>query len=394
MKAENLIKIIGSEFYAGVPDSQLKALCDCLMNMYGIDGRHHIIAANEGNAAALAAGYHLATGRIPAVYLQNSGEGNIINPLASLMNERVYAIPCVYIIGWRGQPGIHDEPQHIYQGEITCRLLEDMGVEYFVIDKETADEDAAEVMQRFRSSLYRGRSVAFVVCKDTLSYDNKASYTNRYSITREEIIRHIVSVSGNSPVVCTTGKASRELFEIREGNSQGHEKDFLTVGSMGHASSIALGIALNRPEQRVWCIDGDGAVLMHMGAMAVIGSLKPKNLIHVVINNEAHETVGGMPTAVQNLDLCGVAKACGYFYVCCETDLDGLDKSLLDAAERHELCFIEIKCATGSRDNLGRPGMSTLDNKEQFIKYVSKAVFLDKCQAAAELGGRINQRDE
>lgn len=368
MKVENFVNIIGTDFYTGVPDSQLKALCDYLMYTYGICGQHHIIAANEGNATAIAAGYHLATGKIPVVYMQNSGEGNIINPLASLMNEKVYAIPCIFIIGWRGEPGVHDEPQHIYQGKVTCKLLEDMGIDYFIVEKDTADVDMKEAMNRFQDKIAEGHDVAFIIRKGALTYEKMVEYKNGYDLTREKIIRHIVSSVGNDLIVCTTGKASRELFEIREENSQGHERDFLTVGSMGHTSSLALGIAINKAEKRVWCIDGDGAVLMHMGAMAVIGSLKPKNLVHVVINNGAHETVGGMPTVGGDIDFCGIAESCGYPLTYNISSLGELDKVLNEVKEKDELCFIEAKCGIGARANLGRPTTTPIKNKLQFTK--------------------------
>jgi len=243
MEVESLINIIGAEFYTGVPDSQLKPLCNYLMNTYGIDEKHHIIAANEGNCTALAAGYHLAAGKVPVVYMQNSGEGNIINPVASLLNDKVYAIPVVFIIDWRGEPGVHDEPQHIYQGEVTIKLLEDMGIKAFIIGKDTTDDEVAEVMKEYRKLLNVGKDVAFVIRKGALSYDEKVEYKNENEMAREEIIRHMVCVSGTDPIVSTTGKASRELFEIRTANGQSHKYDFLTVGSMGHSSSIALCIA-------------------------------------------------------------------------------------------------------------------------------------------------------
>ena len=370
MKVERLVEIIGSDFYTGVPDSQLKALCNYLMDRYGIDPKHHIIAANEGNSAALAAGYHLATGKVPAVYMQNSGEGNIINPVASLLNDKVYAIPVVFIIGWRGEPGVRDEPQHIYQGEVTVRLLEDMGIAAFVIGKETADEEAAEAMEGFRDILASGRDVAFVIRKGALTDAPKVEYKNENSMLREEIIRHIVKASGEDPIVSTTGKASRELFETRVANGQSHKYDFLTVGSMGHSSSIALGVAVNKPEQRIWCIDGDGAVLMHMGSMAVMGANKPKNLIHVVINNGAHETVGGMPTVAAQIDLVAIAKACGYPNAVCVDNFEDLDEELAAAKNRNEMSLIEVKCSIGAREDLGRPTTTALENKRNFMEYL------------------------
>ncbi len=370
MKVETLTQIIGADFYTGVPDSQLKALCNYLMNTYGIDPQHHIIAANEGNCTALAAGYHLATGKVPVVYMQNSGEGNIINPVASLLNDKVYAIPTVFIVGWRGQPGTHDEPQHIYQGEVTVRLLEDMDIKTFVITKDTTDQEVIDAMKDFLEILARGKDVAFVIGKNALTYDGKVTYKNNNQMVREDIIRHIVAVSVEDPIVSTTGKASRELFEIREANGQGHQYDFLTVGSMGHSSSIALGVALQKPNVRVWCVDGDGAVLMHMGAMAVLGANAPENLIHVVINNGAHETVGGMPTVAAKIDLVTIAKACGYPYAVRVDNFADLDRELETAKNRNMLSLIEVKCSIGAREDLGRPTTTALENKQNFMEYL------------------------
>ena len=368
MRAEKLVEIIGADFYTGVPDSQLKGLCNTLMHTWGIDPRHHVIAANEGNCAALAAGYHLATGRVPVVYMQNSGEGNIINPAASLLNGKVYGIPVIFVIGWRGEPGVHDEPQHIWQGEVTLKLLEDMDIAACVVGKDTAREELEAQMAEFRRLLAEGRDVAFVIRKGALTDAPKVEYRNGHAMRREEIIRRIAAVSGDDPIVSTTGKASRELFEIREASGQGHGNDFLTVGSMGHASSIALGIALQKPEQRIWCIDGDGAALMHMGAMAVIGANRPKNLIHIVVNNGAHETVGGMPTVAEQADLTAVAKACGYPSAVCADGPEALEAALAQAKAAGELCFIEVKCAIGAREDLGRPTTTARENKERFME--------------------------
>ena len=372
MKAEKFTEILGADFYAGVPDSQLKALCNYLMNTYGIDPKHHVIAANEGNCTALAAGYHLATGKVPVVYMQNSGEGNIINPVASLLNDKVYAIPVMFVIGWRGEPGIHDEPQHIYQGEVTVRLLEDMGIKTYILGKETTEEELREAMKDFESVLAEGKDVAFVIRKGALTYDGKVVYKNDNEMKREEIIRHIIQVSGEDPVVSTTGKASRELFELREAFGQSHKYDFLTVGSMGHSSSIALGIAAQKPDTKIWCIDGDGAVLMHMGAMAVLGSEHPGNMIHIVINNGAHETVGGMPTVAAGVDLPAVAKACGYPFAVSVDSFESLDSELKVAKARHALTLIEVKCAIGARDDLGRPTTTAKENKENFMEYLKE----------------------
>ncbi len=422
MQVDTFFSALGADFYTGVPDSQLKALCDFLIYKYGTDPLHHVIAANEGNATALAAGYHLATGKVPVVYMQNSGEGNVINPVASLLSDEVYGIPCIFVIGWRGEPGIHDEPQHVYQGKVTCKLLEVMDIEYQILSKDTSSDELRSWMARFADRLDAGKSVAIVVRKGALTFDEKVEYKNVYALSREEIIETIVKYTGDDTIVSTTGKASRELFEIRErcavgtgdvpgesgevcesaGGASGfggvdaadddsdsagdiHGRDFLTVGSMGHASSIALGIALQKPDKRVWCIDGDGAALMHMGAMAVISDIKPKNLIHVVINNGAHETVGGQPTVLAGRNLATFAGDLGYAKCYSAEDIDELNRILTEICNNNHskgdntsctengACidgpiFLEVKCAIGARADLGRPTTSAKENKDAFMK--------------------------
>ena len=347
MEVEKFLEILGGDFYTGVPDSQLKSLINYLQKTYGIDPKHHVIAANEGNCVALAAGYHLATGKIPIVYMQNSGEGNVVNP-------------------------VHDEPQHIFQGEITLKLLDDLDIKYMVVSKETKEEEIKEKMNQFQEELKKGKTVAFVIKKGALKYDGKVEYKNSYSMKREEIIEHILKVSKDDPIVSTTGKASREVFEIRERNKEGHAKDFLTVGSMGHSSTIALGIAYNKPNTKVWCIDGDGAALMHMGSMGIIGSSAPKNYVHILINNGSHESVGGMPTVALDMDFVLIAKACGYKSAVSVDNFEDLDKVLVEAKNRNELSFIEVKCSIGARDNLGRPTTTPLENKKGFMKYLNE----------------------
>lgn len=372
MKVEQFVSALGAEFFTGVPDSQLKALCNYLMDHYGIDGKHHIIGANEGNCTGIAAGYHLATGKVPVVYMQNSGQGNVINPLASLLNDHVYGIPCIFVIGWRGEPGIHDEPQHIYQGKVTVKLMEDMDVATFVLGPDTTEEALLEKMAEFRPLLDAGKQVAIVVSKGGLKYGGKVDYRNEHTMLREEIIRHITRFTGDDPIVSTTGKASRELFEIREEMGLDHSRDFLTVGSMGHSSSIALGIALQQPQRKVWIIDGDGAALMHLGAMAVLGNQNPKNVVHILINNESHETVGGQPTSMGTVDLPAIATACGYRKVFCAHDFDELDAALAEIRDTECLSFLEVKCAIGAREDLGRPTTTAQENKRSFMDFLAK----------------------
>lgn len=355
------------DFFTGVPDSQLKPLCNYLMHTYGISD-NHIIAANEGNAVALAAGYHLATGKTPVVYMQNSGIGNIINPVASLMNDKVYGIPCIFIVGWRGEPGVHDEPQHIYQGEVTVKLLEDMDIKTFIISKDTTEQELSDKMKEFEALLEKGKQVALVVRKGALEFDEKVEYKNNNTMVREDIIRHITDVTDSDIIVSTTGKASRELFEIREAKKQTHAYDFLTVGSMGHSSSIALGIAKQKKDKKIWIIDGDGAALMHLGGLAVLGANSPENIVHIVINNSAHETVGGMPTVAESLDFIQIAKGCGYKNAVSVDSFDALDSALKGAKNKNELCLIEVKCSIGARDDLGRPTTTAKENKESFMK--------------------------
>ncbi len=371
MQVIDFVSVLNKDFYTGVPDSQLKALCNYLINNYGISDKH-IITANEGNAVGLASGYYLATSKIPVVYMQNSGEGNIINPVASLTNEKVYNIPMIFVIGYRGEPGVHDEPQHIYQGEVTIKLLDDMNIKSFIVSEDTTKEELQNKMNEFNELLDSGKSVAFVIRKEALKYDEKVEYKNNNSMTREDIIKHIVSVSKEDPIISTTGKASRELFEIREQNNMSHKYDFLTVGSMGHSSSIALGIALFKKNSKIWCIDGDGALLMHMGSLAVIGNMNPNNLVHILINNSAHETVGGMPTVISNVDVKSLAKSVGYKKIYSVSNFEDLDKVLNEAKINNELTFIEIKSSIGARKDLGRPTIKPVDNKLNFMNYLNE----------------------
>jgi len=359
------------EFFCGVPDSQLQTLCDLLIRRFGTRWPH-MIAANEGNCVAIAAGYHLATGKIPIVYLQNSGIGNAVNPITSLLHPKVYGIPCFFIIGWRGEPGVHDEPQHVFQGELTPNLLNTLEIRTFVVDIKTTEDELHRAMVDLSSFMEKGGSAALLVRKEALQGEVNCCYGNACEMRREEIIRRIVSCSREDVIVSTTGKTSRELFEVREKKGEPHDRDFLTVGSMGHCSSIALGIALQKPDRKVWCIDGDGAALMHMGAMAIIGTSAPPNLVHIVVNNAAHESVGGMPTVADRIDFTKIAQGCGYPLTLLAKDYAALDDALTCARNQHNLTFIEAKAAVGSRKDLGRPTIAANKNKEQFMARLVK----------------------
>ena len=363
----------GIDFFTGVPDSQLAGLCDTLYANYGVDGPHHLVAANEGNAVGLCAGHYLATGRPALCYMQNSGLGNAVNPLASLMDGQVYALPCLLVIGWRGEPGVHDEPQHVKQGQITLGQLALLDVPYFVLSKDTTEAEFAAAFAETVEHLKQGRTAAIVVRKGALTCPEKPVYRNDHALTREEAIGRIVALAGEQDTfISTTGKLSRELFELREARGEGHERDFLTVGSMGHASMIALGVAMAQPERRVWCLDGDGAALMHLGAAAVLGKRQPKNMIHVVVNNAAHETVGGMPVCEGTLDVSAVAKAVGYGLALRADTAETLGAAVREAMAANCLTLIEVMCSVGSRADLGRPTTTPIENRDALMRFLSE----------------------
>ena len=376
MDAQHLLSACekaGIDFFTGVPDSQLKGLCDTLFATYGVAGKQHIVAANEGNAIALCAGHYLASGRPGLCYMQNSGLGNAVNPIASLMDGQVYALPCLLVVGWRGEPGVKDEPQHVKQGQVTLSQLELLDVPYMVLDKAMTEDAFDAAFAEILAHLNAGRTAAIVVKKGALSCSMKPKYGNSNAMTREEAVGVIARLAGKRDVfVSTTGKLSRELFELREAMGEGHDRDFLTVGSMGHASMIALGIALEQPDRRVWCLDGDGAALMHLGAMAILGQKKPANLVHVVINNAAHETVGGMPVCEGALNLTGLAMSAGYRHVSRAASEMELYQAVDAAMTAGELAFIEVMCAVGARDDLGRPTTTPQQNRDALMKFLQE----------------------
>lgn len=360
----------GIDFYAGVPDSLLKSMCAYITDHF--DAAHNIISANEGAAVGLAAGHYLATGKPACVYMQNSGEGNIINPIASLTDKEVYNIPVLLLIGWRGRPGVHDEPQHVKQGKITTGLLNVMGINYEVLAKE--EDKASKQIEKAVNALKNKEMFALVIEKDTFEeYKLQNVEVNDLTMSREEAIQTVAAGLGERDcIVSTTGMISRELFEYRAAMGQGHERDFLTVGSMGHASQIALGIALAQPERRVWCFDGDGATIMHMGSMAVVASLAPKNYVHVVFNNGAHDSVGGQPTVGLKIDLPGVAKSINYRNALSVSTKEALSQALKDIAGLEGPILLEVKVKKGNRKDLGRPTTTPIQNKEALMSFLKQ----------------------
>ena len=364
----------GTDFFAGVPDSLLKYFCAYVTD--NAPEEKHIISANEGSATALACGYHFATGKIPLIYMQNSGEGNMINPLLSLADPDVYSVPLLILIGWRGEPGVHDEPQHVKQGKVTCSLLSAMQIPYEILT-DNEEELSLQLNKAYEYMKKNSAPYALVIKKGTFEeYILKNNIAVNAQMKREEAIERIMlSAPKNAAFVSTTGMASRELYELREKHGMGHEKDFLTVGSMGHASQIALSIAMQKKERPIFCLDGDGAVIMQMGGLCTIGTRKPENLVHVVLNNGAHDSVGGQPTVGLNIDLCKIAKACGYKNVYSAENqkefdevLEKIKKSFDDRT--NALTFVEVKICKGARKDLGRPAKTPQENKKAFMEYL------------------------
>lgn len=378
MKASVFLEQIhkqGISTIAGVPDSTLKQLCDaiCLNTKRQFQ---HYVAANEGAAVGIAVGTYLATGNPACIYMQNSGQGNIINPLASIANEEVYGIPMLFLIGWRGEPGIKDEPQHVYQGKVTCKLLEDMGVPYAIIDKETTAEETERVLQDAKGYFAKCKQYAIIIKKGTFESETEYHWENGYTLIREQALRVILEkLYEKAYFVSTTGKISRELYEQCNALYGRHDKLFMTVGGMGHASMIAFGIAQTcATQKKIVCVDGDGAVLMHMGALAFIADNAPKNLLHIVINNAAHESVGAIPTGYSGHDYAQIAKACGYPSVFSVDTEEGLREALQKAESAAELSMIEVKVALDSRSDLGRPKETASENKEAFMRAYGSAL--------------------
>jgi phosphonopyruvate decarboxylase len=361
----------GIDFFCGVPDSLLKDFCAYVSDQ--TDPSSHIITANEGNAISLAAGYHLATGKIGLVYMQNSGMGNAINPLVSLMDPDVYSIPVLIIIGWRGEPEVKDEPQHLKQGKITLPLLGTLDIPYELLPNDNLlSSDCLSTCIDLAKKLCS--PVAIVVRKNTFSSYKPKEKENEYQLTRETAITMIAdSLSPMDILVSTTGKASRELHEFRfKNNDNNLGKDFLTVGSMGHTSQIALGIAISKPSRQVYCLDGDGSLIMHMGGMAIIGNADVSNFKHIVLNNGAHDSVGGQPTIGFDIDIPRIAEACGYNWVFSVDDVESLKPKLKELQSCVGPALLEVKICKGARSDLGRPSLTPIENKHRFMNYVKE----------------------
>ncbi len=359
----------GVDFFTGVPDSLLKDFCAYISDH--AQPASHIIAANEGSAIGLAIGHYLASGSPGLVYMQNSGQGNAVNPLTSLADNDVYGIPMLLLIGWRGEPGKKDEPQHVKQGKITIPMLDTMGIPFHILPESEAE--AIEMLNKALSETKQlNQPVALVVPNGTFApYQLQKKTANPYSMPRENAICTIVESLGQQDIiVSTTGKASRELYEYRKSQSTNHSPDFLTVGGMGHASQIALGIALSKPKRTVCCIDGDGAALMHLGGMGIIASSQAPNYYHVLLNNGVHDSVGGQPTIGFKVDFCAIARAVGYSHVYKAENQSELQNQLPKFLATKGPVFFEVCVSAGARDDLGRPKNSPAENKHNFMDHL------------------------
>ena len=373
----NFLKKQNISFFSGVPDSLLKDFCAYVDDQF--PPNNHIIAANEGSAIGLAIGHHLSSGKVPLVYLQNSGLGNTVNPLISLASEDVYSIPILLVIGWRGEPGIKDEPQHKHQGRITPALLDVMDIPYVIIDSSMDQNEVLTLIgTQIKNCQISNKPVCILVRKGTFEkYKKKISESNnsQCELEREEAVQIATKIcEPNAIIVCTTGMLSRELFEYRSNNQLGHGKDFLCVGGMGHASQIATGIAIDQPNRPVYCFDGDGAALMHMGSMAITGTKNLPNLIHVVFNNGCHESVGGQPTVAQKFELSKVASSLGYEFSARVSNEENLKKIIIQAQLNKSSSFIEIFVRPGHRSDIGRPTTTPVQNKISLMDTLSKDI--------------------
>ncbi len=363
---EQVVKRIN--FFTGIPDSVLKDFNNCLMEFYTYE--NHIIPANEGSAVALAAGYYLSQGKIGLIYMQNSGLGNALNPLVSLVDKYVYQIPVILMIGYRGEAGIKDEPQHLKQGYITLDLLKILDIPYVIIPDDL--DGAVECLNWAVSTAEQTSSaVAVVVRKSTFSPYKSTEHSNNYILSRENAIETIikeVNCYKDYKIFSTTGMISRELYEIRKRNKQSNSNDFLSVGSMGHVSQIALGYALKEKNKKIICLDGDGSIIMHMGNLATIGMHKLDNFIHIILNNCSHDSVGGSPTVFgDKFDILKIAEGCGYSYTARCKNVVEIESNLSYMLKNQGKFLIEIQVAKGARKNLGRPDKNIKYLKEEFM---------------------------
>lgn len=371
MKPGDIITVLVKEqllFLTGVPCSYLNNFLTFISIQKNL--LQHIIATSEGEAVGIAAGYHLATNKVPIIYLQNSGLGNAVDPLTSLIDKEVFSMPAILFLSWRGELDKKDEPQHKKMGRITLDLLQVLEIPY-----EFASSDihkTSEVIKKLKAmAIQEQRPVALIFRSklfEELDHNCKATILDSSFMTREQILEMLLPKIGKCPIITTTGKTSREVFELREKFHQSHKFDFLTVGSMGCASGIGCGIALQTKKQ-VFVIDGDGAVLMKMGTLGTIGYYKP-SLNHIIIDNGAYESTGGQPTTSITLNWKKLLKGLGYKNIAIIKTKRQLENLRFENKDRP--FGIVIYSKPGARSELGRPSLAPIDNKKTFMKFLNK----------------------
>lgn len=367
MKASEFVSLLEKEhltFFTGVPCSNLKDFLNFIHSQsHGIE---HVAATSEGEAVGIASGYHFATKRVPVIYMQNSGLGNTVNPLTSLMDKDVYSIPAILLVSWRGEPGEKDEPQHKKMGKITLDLLKTLGVPHELINPDI--KKTRLIVKKLKSrAVKENKPMALVIRTDSIEKNKDIPGTASALLTREEVIAILLPKIGNNPVVTTTGKTSRELFELREKANMSHANDFLTVGSMGCAASIGVGIALHS-KKNIFVIDGDGAVLMKMGTLALIGHYALHNFIHIIIDNGSYESTGGQPTISGKLNWKQLLLSTGYKTVQIVKTRSELSNVRFSRNENPTALVVYTK--PGSRKDLGRPTGTPVQNKKEFMRFL------------------------
>ena len=338
-------------FCTGVPDSLLKPF---LKNIKKVGKFKHIQAVNEGNAVSLAAGWQTVSNKVPLVYMQNSGLGNAINPLISLTHSKVYSIPLVLLIGWRGEPNKHDEPQHIEMGKITLDILKLLNIKTIILGKKFSSHKVNELINY---SIKNKKVVAFLVKKEFFNNEGikEKNNLNSNNILRYNFLETLVDeIEINTRIISSTGYTSRELDEIRKRKINSKGKDFYMVGAMGHTSIFSLGVA-EATKKKIICIDGDGSMLMHFGSLFTIGQMKKTNLKYILLNNNCHESVGSQKTNINNVNINIISKGLGfqnYTKISNKKNMRILTKKFLNSKKSN---FLEVRIKNISIENLGRP---------------------------------------
>ena len=365
IKVESLVKILKrnkSTFFTGVPDSVLKELSYTLQNK---DKKEHIIATNEGTAVSIGIGHYLSTKEVPCVYMQNSGLSNALNPLLSIAHEKVYAIPLILIIGWRGSPRIKDEPQHNVKGKITESILKLLNIKYTIL-RSINDLDKFEKQIKF--SKKKNSIVACLIEQGTLEkIDRIKKNSDFYKLNKELFLKTLLqSLDKNTKVISSTGYNSRELMHIRSKYKIIKTKDFYMVGGMGHTSSVALGYSLTS-KKKIICIDGDGSFLMHLGAIKTAGTFANKNFKYILLNNNSHDSVGGQNTYANNINFEKLSKSLGFKKFYSIKNDKNLKKTIKTFLSDDTLSFLEVKVSNSKIKNLPRP-TDLIKIKNEFMK--------------------------